>query len=144
MGNPTHALRALGLLLADGAPTLVWGETFWRVGQFFFLRKIEKSIPRCKMNCLFEGYKGAIENFLLSFGKKRIFGPKPSFRAPPKNSLLKGHHVLATTGKSCTNKNVPFSQINTSLFRNFRCFFEKMDFGPKNTFRLDVKMAVSP
>ena len=27
------ALRALGLLLADGAPTVGWGKTFWRVGR---------------------------------------------------------------------------------------------------------------
>ena len=26
-------LRALGLLLADGAPTVGWGKTFWRVGR---------------------------------------------------------------------------------------------------------------
>ena len=30
------ALRALGLLLADGAPTVGRGKTFWRVGQVFF------------------------------------------------------------------------------------------------------------
>ena len=27
------ALRALGLLLADGVLTVGWGKTFWRVGQ---------------------------------------------------------------------------------------------------------------
>ena len=27
------ALRALGLLLADSAPTVGWGKTFWRVGR---------------------------------------------------------------------------------------------------------------
>ena len=32
------ALRALGLLLADGAPTVGWGKTFWCIGRFF-LRK---------------------------------------------------------------------------------------------------------
>ena len=26
---PAHALRALGLLLADGALTVGWGKTFW-------------------------------------------------------------------------------------------------------------------
>ena len=30
---PACALRALGLLLADGAPTVGWGKTFWRVGR---------------------------------------------------------------------------------------------------------------
>ena len=28
-----RALRALGLLLADGAITVGWGKTFWRVGR---------------------------------------------------------------------------------------------------------------
>ena len=32
-------LRALGLLLADGALTVGWGKTFWRVDRVFFLRK---------------------------------------------------------------------------------------------------------
>ena len=30
---PACALRALGLLLADGVPTVGWGKTFWRVRQ---------------------------------------------------------------------------------------------------------------
>ena len=30
---PARALRALGLLLADGAPTVGLGKTFWRVGR---------------------------------------------------------------------------------------------------------------
>ena len=45
------ALRTLGLLLADGAPKLGWGKTFWRVGRVFFKKKavsrkhkVEKSI----------------------------------------------------------------------------------------------------
>ena len=28
-----HALRALGLLLADGALTVGWGKTFWGIGR---------------------------------------------------------------------------------------------------------------
>ena len=30
---PARALRALGLLLADSAPTVGWGKTFWSVGR---------------------------------------------------------------------------------------------------------------
>ena len=30
----TYALRALGLLLADGAFTVGWGKTFWCISQF--------------------------------------------------------------------------------------------------------------
>ena len=29
---------ALGLLLADGAPAVGWGKTFWRFGQVFFMK----------------------------------------------------------------------------------------------------------
>ena len=47
------ALRALGLLLADGAPTVGRGKTFWRVNRIFFFtktavtpeHKVEKSFP---------------------------------------------------------------------------------------------------
>ena len=45
------ALKAPGLLLAEGAPTVRWGKTFWRVGQVLFTktaihwkRKVVKSI----------------------------------------------------------------------------------------------------
>ena len=30
---PARALRALGLLLADGVLTVGWGKTFWRLGR---------------------------------------------------------------------------------------------------------------
>ena len=57
------ALRALGLLLADGAPTVGRVKTFWRVNRFFFFtktavtpeRKVEKSFPRSEINCHAEG-----------------------------------------------------------------------------------------
>ena len=32
---------------------------------------------------------------------------------------LNSNHVLATTGKSCSKKKVPFSKINIRLLRNF-------------------------
>ena len=34
--SPARALRALGLLLADGVPTVGLGKTFWCVGRFFY------------------------------------------------------------------------------------------------------------
>ena len=37
--------------------------------------------------------------------------------------LLSSNHVLATTGKSCANKKVPYSKINISLLANFGSFF---------------------
>ena len=45
------ALRALGLLLADGAPTVGRGKTFWWTPE----RKVEKSIPRWEINRHAEG-----------------------------------------------------------------------------------------
>ena len=36
--SPARALRALGLLLVDGVPTVGWGKTFWCVGRFFFTK----------------------------------------------------------------------------------------------------------
>ena len=57
-----RALRALGLLLADGAPTVGGGRLFDGSTKFFFTetavtteRKVEKSIPRLEINCHAEG-----------------------------------------------------------------------------------------
>ena len=56
------ALRALGLLLADSAPTVGRGKTFWQVSRIFFTetavtpeRKVEKSFPRSEINRHAEG-----------------------------------------------------------------------------------------
>ena len=45
---------------------------------------------------------------------------------------LNENHIIDTTGQSCGNKNVPFSQINISILADFGCFFggEKTDFRP--------------
>ena len=85
-------LRALGLLLANGAPTVGWGETFGRVGR-----------------------------------QKWSFGPKSEFLGPKKHTLLGSNHVLATTGKGCANKKVPFSQIDISLFSLRNIYLKHMD-----------------
>ena len=46
-----------GLLLADGAPTVGRGKTFWQVSRIFFTetavtpeQKVEKSFPRWEIN----------------------------------------------------------------------------------------------
>ena len=64
--NPAHALKALGLLLADGAPTVGGGRLFDASAVFFFTetavtrkRKVEKLIPRYEMDRRSEGYKRA-------------------------------------------------------------------------------------
>ena len=55
-------LRALGLLLADGALTVGRGKTFWHVNCFIFTKtavtreqKVEKSLPTWDMNRVSEG-----------------------------------------------------------------------------------------
>ena len=45
------------------------------------------------------------------YGKNRIFGPKTEILGPKKKPLLGAHHVLATTGKSCSKKKSAFAQI---------------------------------
>ena len=87
---PAHAVRGLGLLLADMALTVGWGKTFWRVSRFFFTKntvtrkqKVEKLTPRCDMECNSKGYKRAIVKIWGHIAKKtdkraehRVFGPK--------------------------------------------------------------------
>ena len=60
--NPARALRALGLLLADGTPTGGRGEDFLSRQPNFFTetavtpeRKVEKSFPRWEINRHVEG-----------------------------------------------------------------------------------------
>ena len=49
---------------------------------------------------------------LGSYGKNRIFGPKTEILGPKKkDSLLRAHHVLATTRKSCSKRKSAFAQI---------------------------------
>ena len=38
--NPARALRALGLLLADGAPTVGGGKTFWADSRIFLRKQL--------------------------------------------------------------------------------------------------------
>ena len=61
-GPEARGLRALGLLLADGAPTVGGGRLFDGSTRFFFTetavtpeRKVEKSFPRSEINRHGEG-----------------------------------------------------------------------------------------
>ena len=38
--DPARALRELGLLLADGAPTVGGGKTFWAVSRIFLRKQL--------------------------------------------------------------------------------------------------------
>ena len=53
--------------------------------------------PRWEMKSLSEGYERAVDQNWDRMAKISIFGPK-------KHTLLYPHHVLATTGKSCSKK----------------------------------------
>ena len=78
------------------------------------------------MKGLSEGYKRDIDQKWGSIANIGFFARKPRFRAPKKHPLLDSNHVLGTTGKSCANKKVLFSQIDISLsFTKFRVFFRK-------------------
>ena len=112
-GARACTLRALGLLLVDGALTVRGGRLFELSTGFFFTktavtqeRKVEKSIPRWEMNRPSEDYKRAVDKIWGSKAKtdfraeNRVLGSK-------KHTLLAGHHVLDTTRQSCANKKVP-------------------------------------
>ena len=150
---PARAQRALGLLLADGAPTVGGGRPFEPSAGFFtetavtLERKVEKSIPRWEMNGHSEGYKRAIDQSWDCVAKIGFFEQKPRFWAQKKRSLLIGNHVLATTGKSCSKKKVAFAQIiiTQNPKYHFGQFFGLQPiFRPKNTFQPNVKTSVSP
>ena len=101
---PACALRALGSLLANGAPTVGWGKTFWCV---VFGNEKSHNIRRYEMDSLAKGYKRAIDKIKNQMAKTdfrteiRIFRPK-------KCTLLGQNHVLATTRQSCAKKKYPF------------------------------------
>ena len=146
----TCALGVLGLLLADGAPTLQWGggRLFDALAKFFFFTKT--AITRNeKWKNRSEGWKwtvspratnGPLTKVGGRMAKIRFLGRKLIFRAKKKHSPLNSNHVLATTGQSCEKKKVPFSQINISLLQILGVFFwEKRTFGQKKHFSAERK-----
>ena len=110
------------------------GEDFFARRLFFLTkravsrkRKVAQWIRRCEIDRLAKGYKVAIVDIRGPIAKK---------------------HVLATTRQSVAKKNVPFSQINISLyfFIYVGCFFleNRWIFCPFFAFRQNVKTTVSP
>ena len=103
------ALIALGLLLADGAPTVQWGGgRLWRVNRFFFYENCcnfgtesQKNDPKVGNEPSLWGLQMGHWPKLGSYGKNRNFWPKTEICRKKKDSLLEISHVLATTGKSC-------------------------------------------
>ena len=66
---------ALGLLLADGAPAVGLGKTFWRFSQVFFYENGRDS----EMKRLSEGYKQAIDKIWSPIAKNGYLGQNSSF-----------------------------------------------------------------
>ena len=112
--SPAHALRPLGLLLADGVPTVGWGKTFWCIGRFFFYENGRNSETKSRKINLMMGNEPSLRGLqtgrwpiLGSYGKIGFLDQKPRFWAQKKDSLLYSNHVLATTGKVVQRKKVP-------------------------------------
>ena len=90
-----------------GADFLACRPVFFMETTLTRKRKVEKSIPRCEMDCLSEGYRRPLTKFGVVWqntdfwAENRVFGLK-------KDSSLNFNHVLATTGKNCINKKYPF------------------------------------
>ena len=102
------------------------GEDFLAHQLFFFFyeksrnseTKSQKIDPKVRNGSSFRELQKAIDKIWGGMAKKRIFGPAK------KRALFNSYHVLATTGKSCENKKVPFSQINISLLANLFFFLK--------------------
>ena len=88
---PARALRALGLLLEDGALTVGRGKTFWRVNRFFFFyenscnsgTESQKFVPKVEKWTVFPRATnglltkiGVVWQKLDVSAKNRDFGPK--------------------------------------------------------------------
>ena len=67
-------------------------------------RKVNKSFPRSEINRHVEGSKWVIDQNWGRMAKIGFLDQNPRFWAQKKDSLLRAHHVLATTGKSCSKK----------------------------------------
>ena len=121
-GYPARALRALELLLADGAPTVRIRKTFWRVNQVFFYKnshtsgtkspkidiKMGNELSLWGLQAGFWPYQ-SFKKFWVFFLVQRIFGKKKHFLAKPKNGrfaiilartrsvIILGHFLMAQT-----------------------------------------------
>ena len=71
----------------------------------------EKIDPKVESKWSRQGLKMGHRPKLGSYGKIGFLDQKPRFWAQKKDSLLDSHHVLATTGKSCSKKKSAFAQI---------------------------------
>ena len=115
---PARALRALGLLLADGTPTGGRGEDFLSRRPDFFTetavtpeRKVEKSFPMWKLTVMPRAKNGSSTKIGVVWQKSDFWAKNQNFWPKKRHSLFNSNHVLATTGKSCSKKKSAFAQI---------------------------------
>ena len=80
-------LRALKLLLADGALTVRGGETFCGVRPFFYENDRSSEMKSRKINAM-EGKEPVIDKIWGPIAKKRISWPKSEFIGPKKEHLF--------------------------------------------------------
>ena len=119
--NPACALRALGLLLADGASIMSSATLFFTTTTITRKRKVKKTIPRCKMIHFSEGYKRAVVKIWGRKAKKGFSGQKPSFQAQKKSTSWRKPCSSLNREKLCKQKSTLFPNRYQS-FSNFRVF----------------------
>ena len=104
------ALRALGLLLAHGAPSGK-GEDFL-MGQLNFFtetavnpeRKVENRSQGGKLTVMPRAKNGSLTKIGVVWQKSDFWTKNRNFGPKKRGPLLGISHVLATTGKSCSKK----------------------------------------
>ena len=89
------------------APSQWGGERLFAITR---KRKVEKSIRRCQIDHVAEGYKRANDKIRGPIAKNGFLGQNPKILAQ-KKPLLNPNHVPATTGQCCPKEKVPFYQI---------------------------------
>ena len=147
VGTSWSWVRAFAFAFVLGLLCLWWvgeGRLFGASANFFYKigRNSEmKNWSQCaKWSASPRATNGPLTKFGVP-GQKTDFRAKSGFLAQKKLTFYSSHGQ-ATTGKSCANKTVPFSEINNSL----SVFFGKKNgfLAKKNTFRPNVKTVVSP
>ena len=112
------SLRAESARAFTGRRNSRRGEDFLSRQQIFFTetaltpeRKVKKSFPRSELTVMPRAKNGSSAKIGAIWQKSDIWTKNRNFGSKKKEPLLGIHHVLATTGKSCSKKKRPFAQI---------------------------------
>ena len=97
-----RALRALGLLLADGAPTVGWGKTFWRVCVLL----ITSLLASC-----YKAHSVTQVNISAMQRDKRTVCPE----APPPWQLT-GFNIASRNAPRSKAKKVDYNNLNKRIY----------------------------